>query len=310
MRQRRYEEAARHAEREAQNGTDSDEFWLTQQAKALVRSNNFSAGLEIAQRALDRDPSNPYAVAVTADALSGLDLQEKALDCYEEILASPRLVRKGRIGVLRCLSALKRWEELLQRIESWGMPEAEALPWSVKAFGATGQEEEALEACRRWLALEPHSPPALWERTELEIRTQGMEAVLEKMGRLVRIQSLPKIYGEIYASLCRRAGRPDDAIKAYERLGAEGEQVKIQKKKVFTMAKSGREMEAIPLLEELLKAEPADIYVHASYGAACRRVGDLERAVNFYHQLLGLYPEERGLYGRIKRLQKQLETGR
>ena len=308
MRQARYEEAARYAEQEAQSGSDSDEFWLTQQAKALVRSNNFKAALEIAQQALDRDPSNPYAVAVTADALLGLDLPEKALMRYEEILPSPRLVGKGRNGVLQCLSTLKRWEELLQRIESWSLPEADALSWQVKAFGATGREEEALETCRRWLELRPHYPPALWERTELEIRTQGIETVLEKMGRLVRIRSLPKIYGEIYASLCRRAGRPDDAIKTYERLGAEGEQPKIQKKKVFVMAKSGREREAIPLLEELLKAEPADMYVHSSYAAACRRVGDLERAINFYNQLLGLHPEERALYGRIRRLQKQLEA--
>ena len=309
MQQGRYEEAARYAEGEARSGGESDEFWLTQHAKALVRGGKFKAALEVAERALDLKPDSPFAVAVAADALVGVDLPEKALEHYEEILQDRRLFQKGRKGVLKCLGELKRWDDLLGRIEAWSLPEADALPWRVKALGSTGHDEEALEACRRWLELKAHYPAALWERTELEIRTEGLEAVLKKMERLARIRSLPEIYREIYASLCRRAGKPDDAIKTYEGLGAEGETAKIQKKMVFTMAKSGREREAIPLLEELLKAEPADIYVHSSYAAACRRVGDIERAVNFYQKLLGLHPEERSLYGRIKRLQKQLEAG-
>ena len=79
------------------------------------------------------------------------------------------------------------------------------------------------------------------------------------------------MYREIYASLCRKAGRPEEAVKAYETIGAQGEQSRIQKKKAFTLAKSGRELEALPLLEELLKNEPADKYLHSSYAAACRR---------------------------------------
>ena len=263
MRQARYEEAARHAEREARSGSDSDEFWLTQQAKALVRGNNFKAALEIAQQALDRDPSNPYAVAVTADALVGLDLPEKALMRYEEILPRPRLARKGRNGVLQCLSTLKRWEELLQRVESWSLPEADALSWKVKAFGATAREEEALEACRRWLELKPHHPPALWERTELEIRTQGMETVLEKMGRLVRIRSLPKIYGEIYPSLCRRAGRPDGAIKTYERLGLRESRSRSRRRKSSLWPKAAGKEKRFRCWKSFSKVPPMRTFTQA-----------------------------------------------
>ncbi len=308
MRQGRYEEAARYAEQEAHSNSNSGEFWLTQQARSLIRSADYRGALEIGRRALDRDPSNPFAVAATADALLGLKRPEKALKLYEEILRNPRLLEKGRKGVLECLSMLKRWEDVMQRLAAWSLPEEDALPWRVKALGATGCEEEALEVCRRWLELKPHYPPALWERAELEIFTHGLEAVLEKMGRLARIGSLPQVYREIYASLCRRAGKPENAIKTYETLGVEGEHVKIQKKKVFTMAKSGREQEAIPLLEELLKSEPGDMYLHSCYAAACRRIEELERAINFYHQLLGLHPEQRSLYGRIRGLQKKLEA--
>jgi tetratricopeptide (TPR) repeat protein len=308
--QGRYPEAARYAEQEARGDLRSVQFWLTQQAKALVRLSNYRGALELAGRALALEPGNPFAVAVSADALLGLQRLEEALPRFEELQQSSRLQEKSRKGILECLGGLQRWSEALERLVAWSLPEEQALPWRVKALSGLGRCEEALECCRRWLELKPHHPPALWARTELEVRTQGLEAAVQSMGRLARIPSLPAIYREIYASLSRKAGRPEEAVKAYERIGAEGEQARIQRQKAFTLAKSGREPEAITLLEELLKLEPKDRYLHASYAAACRRVGELERAVNFYNQLLGRYPEEHSLYGRIKGLQKKLAEGK
>jgi tetratricopeptide (TPR) repeat protein len=307
--QGRYPEAARYAEQETRKEPGSEHFWLTQQAKALIRASDYKSALEVGGRALALRPDDPFAVAVTADALLGLERLEDALPRFEELLRSPRLLEKGRKGALACLGGLRRWSEVLERLAAWGSPEQDALPWRVKALSGLGRHEEALECCRRWLEVKPHHPPALWARTELEVRTQGLEAALQTMSRLARIPSLPGIYGEIYASLSRKAGRPEEAMKAYERIGAQGEQARIQKQKAFTLAKSGREPEAIVLLEELLKLEPGDRYLHASYAAACRRVGELERAINFYNQLLGRHPEERTLYGRIKGLQKKLAEG-
>ena len=308
--QSKYLEAARFAEQQAESSRESHEsgeFWLTQQARALSRAGEYKAALEVGRRALNLAPDNTFAVAATADALLGLKRLEEALGHYEELLHSPRLLDRGRKGVLECLAGAKRWELLLERLSGWNLPEEQSLPWRVKAISALGRSEEALESCRRWLELRPHYPSALWQSVELEIRVNGLEATVEKAGRLARIPSLPQVYREIYASLCRRAGKPEEAVKAYETIGAEGEQGRIQKKKAFTLAKSGREQEALPLLEELLKSEPADKYLHSSYAAACRRTGELERAINFYNRLLTLHPEERSLYGRIKGMQNKLE---
>ena len=96
-------------------------------------------------------------------------------------------------------------------------------------------------------------------------------------------------------------------MKTYERIAASGAQSRIQQKQVFTMARSGREREALPLLEEFLRSEPRNMYLHSSYAAACKRIGEWERAINFYHELLGLHPEEKGLYGRIKAMHKAME---
>lgn len=299
-------EAARYAEQQIEGGEGSREFWLTQKARSLNDAGEHSSALDAGERALSLSPGNPFAIAATADALLGLHRYDEALGRYEEILSVDRLTARARKGVLECLSAQKRWESILNRLSAWRLPPEHHFPWSVKALAGLGRTEEALEECRRWLKLQPHHRTALWESTELEVRLNGLDSVLEKAGRFARIPSLPQVYREIYASLCRRAGRPEDAISTYENIGAEGEQGRIQKKKAFTLAKSGHESEALPMFEELLKREPSDRYLNAAYIAACGRIGELDRALNFYNSLLTLHPGEGSIYGRIKRVKSKM----
>jgi tetratricopeptide (TPR) repeat protein len=303
----RLEDAARYAEAQLE-GSEPNAFWLTQKAKARVRSSDYDVALQAGRRALELEPNNLYAVAVTADALLGKRLYQDALPYYEELLPSSRLSRSGRRGVLECLSGMGQWERVLERLAEWRVSQEQALAWKVRALKALDRRSEALETCERWLELKPDFPAALWERTELEIQRDGLEAVRQKMGRTARIRSLPQVYREIYASLCRRAGQTEEAIKTYEQITATGAQTRIQKKQVFAMARNGKEREALPLLEELLRKEPKDIYLHSSYSAACKRIGEVERAIDFYNELLGLYPDEKGLYGKIKTLRRELEA--
>jgi len=81
----------------------------------------------------------------------------------------------------------------------------------------------------------------------------------------------------------------------------------ILRKKAFALAKSGQELQAIPLLEELLRISPADTFLNSSYSAACNRSSNLERAWKFYHELLSLHPDDMRIFGRIKKIQKKLE---
>ena len=306
MEQGRFGEAARHAEAQLSGG-ESRVFWLTQQAKALVRTEDYGEAVRLGRRAMELEPDNLYAVAATADALIGQRNWREALPLYEELLGHPRLGRTGRRGVVECLAGMQQWDDILARLAEWRLAEEQAFAWKVRALKGQGRTEEALETCEKWLERTPDHPPALWERTELEVQRDGLEAVRQRMGRMARIPSLPQIYREIYASLCRRAGRPDEAMKTYERIAASGAQSRIQKKQVFTLARSGKEREALPLLEEFLRSEPRDVYLHSSYAAACKRIGEWERAINFYNELLGLHPEEKGLYGRIKAMHKAME---
>jgi tetratricopeptide (TPR) repeat protein len=181
------------------------------------------------------------------------------------------------------------------------------LGFQAAALAGLGRAPEALAACHRRLELAPHHPPALWQLAELEVASEGLELVLERYRRMARIPSLPPVYREIHASLARRAGRTDEAIREYESIGASGGGSRVRRQQAFAMAKGGREAEAIPLIEELLRQDPRDVYLHSSYAAACKRIGELERALSFYNTLIGLHPEEKGLYGRVTRLRNALE---
>lgn len=307
MSDRRFADAAALAESESTKPDERREFWLTQMARALIRLSDFGRALEAAEEALALRPDELFAVATEADALVGLRRFDDALVRYEELLREPRLAAKGRKGVLGCLAAMHQWESILDRISSLGMEEPDRLGWQAKALAGVGKYEEAVEASSRLLKLRPDDSAALWQRTEVEIKRNGLDAELVRMGRMARIGSLPQIYREIYASLLKKAGREEEAVKVYASINAQGGQEKVQKKQVFAMAKGGKEEEAIPLLEEFLRVEPEDRYLNSSYVAACKRTDAAERAITFYYALLGAHPDAKSLYGRIATLHKHLE---
>ena len=310
LKQKRFREAAEFAEKENAHEEGQNVFWITQQSNALRRGAQYEAALDSARSALALEATNPYAVRAAADALFGLERFDEAIDYYRETSHNPKLKARSLRRVLECLLKEKKWQTVLTDLEHGNYPAKEALQFRAKALRGLGQYPEAAAACREWLKLEPDNPSALWEQTEVEIALNGIESVMENLSRLARIPSLPPVYGEIYASLCGRAGKPQLAVKLYEKLESTGSDRRIQAKRAFALAKSGRELEAMDIFEELLKIDPGDIYLHSSYGAACRRMGEIERSINFYNLLLSMHPSEKGLYGRISRMRRVLENQR
>jgi len=307
--QRQFGEAARFAEQAYLEGSPANSFWLTRQAAALTRAGEYGHALTVSEQALEIAPANPYAVLCMAQALSGLRRYEEALEYFEPIAsdADDKAATAARKGMLACLAELRSWDRILEQIGIWEMPPDTVYRWRVKALEGQNRPGEAIDICHQWLKDNPDHPQALWALTELEIRRDGFDAVLTRMGRLAKIPSRPTIYKEIYASLCKRAGKPDLALKQYEKIVNIASDPNIHRKKAFALAKSGREPEAIALMEELLKLNPKDYYVHSAYIPACRRAKQLDRAVEFYQKLLESYPAEKSIYGRLKKLKNTME---
>jgi tetratricopeptide (TPR) repeat protein len=306
--QGRFFEAVREAENAYLHGRPDDPFWLTRQSAALLKAGEHEQALAVARQALALTPSDPFCLLAVADALAGGQHWQEACPYYEEAARAPRTRRYARSRMLQCLLELKSFDHMALLLAGWDLPEVERLAWQVKLLSLQDRREEALAACRHWLELAPDEPAAVWALTELEILKEGLEAVRERMGRLARIPSRPPIYKEIYASLCRRSGRTDIALAQYERMSRTGADPRIQRKEAFVLAKSGRESRAVPIMEELLRKSPADFYVHSAYQAACRRSGQLARALDFYRDLIALYPAQKALHGRMKRIKKELRA--
>lgn len=306
----RHREAARFAQQQYFEGDPNNPFWLTRQAAELIRVHKYKQALDTAEQALSLNPSHPYSILAVADALRGLHRLEEALTYYEALIGNPKLSNSAQRGMLFCFSELKQWDRILNLLNRWEVPQHIKFQWKAKALAGQKRLNEAIEVCRQWLAIQPDLPQGLWMLTDLEIERDGLEPVLNKMGRLAKISSRPPIYKEIYASLCRKAGKPELALKTYEKLTRASSDINVQRQQAFALKKSGKMSEAIPMMEELLKIDPKDIYIHSSYVSACKKTDQLERVLKFYEKLIERYPEETTLYGRIRKIKNLLKGER
>ncbi len=299
-------QAIQLAEIQSMSGPGNSEFWLTQLATALTRAKKYQEAVDAATRALASAPRAPWALLARATALRNQRNFKAALDDFREALAAgeSRLEQRARTGCLECLAGMQRWDELLEQANEW-LPGQDGYEWRARAYTGLGRNNEAVEEYRKWLQECPDNRNALWGLTELEIQREGLEPVISRLRRIARIPSRPQIYREIHASLLRRAGREDEAIKEYRNLLSSSGDIKAIRKQAFILAKSGRENEALPLLEEFLRIDPADPYAHASYIAASKRINEEKRARGFYFGLLQQHPDQKHLYGKIRRLGKK-----
>jgi tetratricopeptide (TPR) repeat protein len=308
---RRFSEAVEFAERETLNNPSSEGFWMNQQVIALMKNEKYKRAAEVAQRSLALDPHNPYSLLFRSDAYFHLGDVEKALTGYEESVRIPKVTDRARKGILNCLVQIGEWERILSCIAQWGLSESDGVIYRVKALTNLQRSEEAISLCNEWLKKSPDNKQALWLLVNIEVERDGLEPVRSKYERLAKIPSKPPIYGEIYASLCRKAGKFDKALTQYEKMGHKTQDLSIARQKAFALAKSGHEQEAIPLLEELLRLDPTDMFLHTSYTGANKRLNTLERVWKFYRELIDKYPDEKTLLGRVRKVQKQLEmTGK
>ena len=307
LKQGQFLEAARFAEYQYRQGNPNSPFWLTRQAAALSRQGDYTRAFKIANQALSLQPTNPYAILAVAEALYGLKRIKEAVAYFKEISEEKKLSPFARKGILDCLAVEKDWHQMLHLLAQWEMPPDAAYRWKVKALEGLNRRDEAAATCREWLKISPDNPQALWTLTELEIQQEGIQPVLLRLGRLAKIPSRSSIYKEIYASICRRAGKPELALEQYAKLTRAEANSNIYRKQAFLLAKSGKELEAIPLMEELLKLNPRDFFVHKAFIPACGRVGQLERALAFYEELVASNLEEKPLFGRIRRIKGLLK---
>jgi predicted Zn-dependent protease len=308
MKQRRFTEAAAFADRQLVMAGGRSQFWLTRLSSALLGSGDSDGALEAARKSCDIAPGNAWALCAQGEALLKKGLAAEALHFFNDARGDSRTAPRACRGAFSCMVRMKAWQDILDALVRWGVPESEAYAWKTRALVALKRTAEAQVECDRWLAASPDNRDALWQQSEIWIVTEGLDAALARMSRLAKIPGKPSVYGELHAALCKRAGKTADAARQYGRLLDRKVTPALQRKQAFALAKSGRESEAIPMLEEMLRKAPADNYLNNGYIGACARSGALERAWIFYHDLLKLFAAEKTLFGRIGHVRKCMES--
>lgn len=307
MKKKAFSEAADFAARRSLDAGERDEFWLTQLSIALREVGKIDEALAAADKACALAPRNGWALIARGEALLKKGDTDAAFDAYTEALSDERAGGRACKGLLACLKKKKAWDRILSFCAQNPMPAAEAFSWRVKALMGLGRRDEAEKACDEMLAINPDHESALWKKCELRIAAEGIDPVRRRFSRLARIPNKPPVYAEIYAWLCKQSGNLSGAVEQYEKLSRSTGDPSVLRKQAFALAKSGREDRAVPLMEELLRLAPDDMYLHSAYVPACARLQDLDRAWKFYHELQVLHPENKGLYGRLKRVQRAME---
>jgi tetratricopeptide (TPR) repeat protein len=307
MKKKAFNEAADFAARRSLETGERSDFWLTQLSSALRDAGRVDEALQAADKACGLSSRNGWALCARAEALLKKGDVDGALDCFDEATSDARAASRARKGVLTCLVQKKSWERILSLLAQYDMAAGKAFSWRVKALMGLGRNDEAERTCDEHLAAEPDHPAALWKKSELQVAREGINPVRQRFSRLSRIPDKPPVYAEIHAWLCKKSGNVEGAVEQYEKMSRGAADPAVLRKQAFALAKSGHEDRAIPLMEELLRLDPDDMYLHAAYLPACTRLGELERAWKFYHELLALHPRSKGLYGRLKRVQTSME---
>jgi tetratricopeptide (TPR) repeat protein len=307
LKKKAYTEAADFAARQTVEKGDRSEFWLTQLSAALREGGRVDEALAAADKACALAPRNGWAQLARAEALLKKGNTDGALGCFEEAAFDAGVAARARKGILSCFVRMKSWDRIVSYLAQTDMPSTDKYQWQVKALMGLGRNREAEKVCDEWLAAEPDNAAALWKKTELRVAAEGVEPVRQRFSRLARIPGKPAAYAEIHAWLCKKSGNVEGAVEQYEKMSQGAADPAVLRKQAFALAKSGREDRAVPLMEELLRLAPDDMYLHSAYLPACTRLGDVDRAWKFYHELLALHPQSKGLYGRLKRVQNAME---
>jgi tetratricopeptide (TPR) repeat protein len=307
MQKGEFQAAAAFAERQSLAAFDKSEFWLTRLSTAFREAGRDDDALAAAEKACALDPHNNWALLARAEALLKKGKFEEALESFGEAATDARTAPRAQKGLLTCLVEQKSWQRVLTYLAQSGMALQSAFPWRVRALMGLGKTIEAEAACDELLATAPDNSAALWKKTDFQIASEGIAAVAQRFARLAKIPGKPPIYGEINATLCKRTGKVESALVQYEKLSKGSGDPAVFRKQAFALAKSGHEDRAVPLMEELLRITPSDMFLHSAYLPACTRLKDLDRAWKFYHELLALHPEHKGLYGRLKKVQAAME---
>ena len=195
-------------------------------------------------------------------------------------LATVRLARKDPAGA----------EEVLKRAADMAPRSAEAAMALGRYYALAGRLAEAEAQLRRAIQFEPRNGVALLDLANLQARS-GQEAPAEQTFR--RLADLPdKQYKPLHAIFLFQHGRPEEAIKEFEKLARQDREDREARTRLIAAYAAARRMpEAESVLQQALRRNPRDTEALSLRSELYVMAGKFTEAQNDLAQVLRYQPE-------------------
>lgn len=279
------------------------------QIRALIRQRNFPAALEAAQSLLLRTPGQRDAMLFVAISQRYLGRIPDALSALAEL--EKHHSRFGRLHEERghCYAFMRQAQPAIEAFQT-AVNINNALPasWSMLEglYRMTGRTEEARNAANQVAALR-NMPPEIVAANSLFL--DGDLDVAESMVRAFLLERGDEIEG---MRLLARIGMArkifDDAellLAAVLQLAPDYRAARTEYAEV--LIELHRDAEARRELERLMLEDPRNrLYYQSLYATACVGLGEHERAIGLYRELINGTPGDAEVYLSIAHAQKTL----
>lgn len=288
-------------------------FLLSHLGHCFFLAGDLVQARHLLEESIRRDPRNSFAMSFLARVAEKEGNAKEQIELLSEAVSISGDDVHARVALLWALVKAGKAKKAVAHAE-WLVGKASenqaALKAAAVAFRRAGQNDDANGALKKMLALDPNEGFALKELLDL-----SGDRDAEKLSEIERLLKLPanRMNRELMCmrvKLLEGAGdiaRAVDAAKEAAESFPDDRRVKMALALIF--ARAGRPRDSLPLLSDLIRADPGDFYLHNSFAGAAEKGRFLEDAYAFYTELIRESPLDKKLFGWRRRIQRMLEEG-
>ncbi len=280
-------------------------------SEIYLRKRRLTEGRILVEEVLSQDPQNTRALSILGDILFKRRLFKEALNCYREAInkdSRPYL----HLQSARALKEMGRFQEALQELQKVLVTDSKNLSF-LKERGIIltrmKRFDQALETFQRAREISPKDSFVQKEILRLRSQVKSEDNILKELKTIITMDS-KRDDAQLYALLgekLKETGQVKEATEAYGKASElEPQNIFFIKQKGFCLYRLKRYEEAIECLSRAFHKDPLDYYVRDTLEKCFESKGDMKGFLYLLEEVSSNHPEEKRLWGIIKRIRKRL----
>jgi tetratricopeptide (TPR) repeat protein len=309
---RRYSEAEEEIRQELQENPVQP-FLKTSLADLYLRQGHFIEARILIDEVLAHDPQHPEALSVLGDLFIKERSPQRALDCYRQAFArdpKPYLILK----TARAFKEMNLFDDALQELEKVLVVKPKSLAFlkeKALILNRMKRFDEALETLERAKEVSPEDPFVRKEIFRLRGHKRPEPQVLKELQTIIGMES-KKDDAQLHGLLAQRlkgAGMVKEAAVEYKRASdIEPDNLYFLKQQGFCHYDEKDYEQALYCLKEAFRKDPSDYFVRNTLEKIYNIRGDIEGFLNLLEETLSQHPDQKSLFGMIRRIRKRLNV--